>query len=254
MSRKKEELIEALSCKVSQDREAAAEALAVFKDEDVTRALYKALDHWDRTTRRQAAISLLNIVGKDVIPTLITKAEKRELPLGFTIDQISRYKTPEVKAFLEGCSANPAWNVSSKADRALETTFGIKKQFIYEPKEEEVEGEEEEEEVEEKEEEAPSFLKELSELSNLDHTLLGIGIGKWNSIDKEYTSFTIKKKSGGSREIRAPKPWLKKIQRGIYLGLLKDIELHECCHGFRRGHSTVKNAEPHVGKKMVINQ
>ena len=76
-----------------------------------------------------------------------------------------------------------------------------------------------------------------------------------------YTTFTIPKKGGGVREICAPSPKLKALQRK-----LADI-LYECCveieqahkqprslsHAFRKSHSILTNARPHKNRRYVLN-
>lgn len=79
------------------------------------------------------------------------------------------------------------------------------------------------------------------------------------NINDNYKKYSIRKKSGGKRDICAPKPILKQIQRWIY----KNILLHEkrisnCAHGFipKDGDMTkgiISNAKPHVGKKVVVS-
>ena len=71
--------------------------------------------------------------------------------------------------------------------------------------------------------------------------------------DKEYTKFPLTKKSGQKRWINAPSERLKQIQ-----GRIKDRILYKAwptryAHGFVNKRSIVTNANPHVGKQVVIN-
>lgn len=68
-----------------------------------------------------------------------------------------------------------------------------------------------------------------------------------------YTRFQIPKKTGGMRNISAPKCLLKKAQNWILKNILEKIELHNAAHGFRLKRSIVTNAEIHVGKEVIIN-
>lgn len=68
-----------------------------------------------------------------------------------------------------------------------------------------------------------------------------------------YHEFSIKKKSGGERQIFAPDYKLKLVQRRlayifslIYLG-------RASVHGFMRGRSIITNAERHVHRKLLLN-
>jgi RNA-directed DNA polymerase len=76
----------------------------------------------------------------------------------------------------------------------------------------------------------------------------------------QYIKFTINKKSGGVREIAAPAPQLKLLQRR-----LADL-LYHCrdeiakarpsrplAHGFRRSQSIIDNARKHTRRRFVLN-
>jgi RNA-directed DNA polymerase len=80
-------------------------------------------------------------------------------------------------------------------------------------------------------------------------------------LELRYTTFLISKKAGGSRQINAPTPKLKALQRK-----LADI-LYECCaelaasdkkrpslsHAFRKSHSILTNARLHKNRRYVLN-
>jgi RNA-directed DNA polymerase len=76
-----------------------------------------------------------------------------------------------------------------------------------------------------------------------------------------YTSYTIPKKSGGTRQIDVPAPQLKKLQRHL-ANLLGECEkaINESydnrrplAHGFRAGCSIMTNARVHKCKRYVFN-
>lgn len=68
-----------------------------------------------------------------------------------------------------------------------------------------------------------------------------------------YKRFTVSKKSGyGSRRICAPSRELKGIQRWILAFILRHVDVHDQCIGFRPGKSIVDNALPHVNKDFVL--
>lgn len=69
----------------------------------------------------------------------------------------------------------------------------------------------------------------------------------------EYRSFTRPKRRGGVRTIDAPNDKLKALQRRILQRLLNPLKLHSAATGFVRGRSIVDNAQPHVGRAVVIN-
>lgn len=88
--------------------------------------------------------------------------------------------------------------------------------------------------------------------------------------DRKYTIFTIPKKSGGVREIKAPIPHLKELQRRLANLLtlcLQEIEVFSqdkrlsqgfkkdkpLAHGFKKGLSIATNAYMHRKRRYVLN-
>jgi RNA-directed DNA polymerase len=67
-----------------------------------------------------------------------------------------------------------------------------------------------------------------------------------------YHTFTIPKRSGGTREIQAPKPALKELQRKILRRLLARLRSHPNVTGFERRQSIVTNARTHVGADVIV--
>jgi len=81
------------------------------------------------------------------------------------------------------------------------------------------------------------FLTYTQKLSNKQH----------------YVRFKIAKKTGGFREISAPKPELKRLQYWILENILNKVEVHNKAHGFVNKRSIVSNAKLHINKSVVIN-
>jgi len=73
------------------------------------------------------------------------------------------------------------------------------------------------------------------------------------STHTDYVRFKMAKKTGGFREISAPKPKLKRLQYWILDNVLNKVEVSDQTHGFVKERSIVSNALPHVGKSVVIN-
>ena len=69
----------------------------------------------------------------------------------------------------------------------------------------------------------------------------------------DYIRFKMAKKTGGFREISAPKPRLKRLQYWILENILNKVSVSEQTHGFVSKRSIVSNATPHIGKSVVIN-
>ena len=68
-----------------------------------------------------------------------------------------------------------------------------------------------------------------------------------------YKKFLIPKKSGGHRLISAPMPRLKKAQHWILENILNKVPLHDAVNGFALNRSIVTNAQPHIGKELLLN-
>ncbi len=68
-----------------------------------------------------------------------------------------------------------------------------------------------------------------------------------------YRKFYMPKKSGGKRLISAPMPRLKKAQHWILQNILNKVPLHHAVNGFAINRSIVTNAQPHIGKDLVLN-
>jgi RNA-directed DNA polymerase len=70
---------------------------------------------------------------------------------------------------------------------------------------------------------------------------------------KRYTTFEIKKKSGGTRTIRAPISALKILQGKLAYVLALVYQPKSGAHGFITGRSIVTNAQRHAKAKFVLN-
>jgi RNA-directed DNA polymerase len=68
-----------------------------------------------------------------------------------------------------------------------------------------------------------------------------------------YRKFYLTKKSGGRRLISAPMPKLKNVQYWILKNILERVSVHPAVHGFITNHSILTNAQPHIGKEIVLN-
>lgn len=68
-----------------------------------------------------------------------------------------------------------------------------------------------------------------------------------------YRTFSIPRRHGQERQIEAPIPTLKFIQRLIHESLTRVYGPHHAVHGFRAKRSIVTNAQNHVGRRYVLN-
>jgi RNA-directed DNA polymerase len=69
---------------------------------------------------------------------------------------------------------------------------------------------------------------------------------------RHYVTFAMPKRSGGTRQIMAPKRRLKAIQRILLRELLDRLPAPKHAHGFVKGRSIKTGAEVHVGKAVVV--
>ncbi|MDP1827002.1 MAG: reverse transcriptase family protein [Archangium sp.] len=67
-----------------------------------------------------------------------------------------------------------------------------------------------------------------------------------------YLAFAIPKRSGGERVIHAPKKRLKRVLRQVNALLVDKLPVHGAAHGFVKGRSVKTNAEPHVGRAVLV--
>ena len=89
--------------------------------------------------------------------------------------------------------------------------------------------------------------------------LFGISLDtvRWMAGDQasHYRVFTRPKRSGGTRQIEAPRRFLKLVQRWIHNHILSKRELSPTVNGFVSGKNIFSNAQPHLPSKnlMVID-
>jgi RNA-directed DNA polymerase len=99
------------------------------------------------------------------------------------------------------------------------------------------------------------YIKEIENVDLKNRNLLEkkLVLYLYHNIDKQYSTFEIKKKSGGERIIYAPKSHLKYLQKNIAKVLSLFYVPTDFCHGFVSGRSIVTNAEIHTNKNYVLN-
>lgn len=68
-----------------------------------------------------------------------------------------------------------------------------------------------------------------------------------------YVRFTVPKRSGGTRQLFAPREELGAAQEWILQNVLEKVAIHPSAHGFVKGHNTLSNASPHVDRDVVVN-
>jgi len=73
-----------------------------------------------------------------------------------------------------------------------------------------------------------------------------------HSPDSFYRSFSIKKRSGGSRELKSPYPLLLELQKIILEKSSPLLKIHDACFSYRKGVSFIDNAKYHLGSESIL--
>ncbi|OAI45664.1 hypothetical protein AYO44_12570 [Planctomycetaceae bacterium SCGC AG-212-F19] len=99
-------------------------------------------------------------------------------------------------------------------------------------------------------------LSTVGELRNLigikSERQLGWFLLATDAEDGPYVKFTIPKRDQTEREICAPKPQLRWVQRQILDKILAKVATHDAAHGFIPGRSIVTNAAPHTSAALIL--
>jgi len=72
------------------------------------------------------------------------------------------------------------------------------------------------------------------------------------SSEQYYRVYKVSKRRGGTRQIEAPRRYLKLIQRWIHFHILRTHELPSTVTGFILGKNIFSNAEPHIPSKNLM--
>lgn len=100
--------------------------------------------------------------------------------------------------------------------------------------------------------------QDLAELIGVDLKFLTYNVNIY-PVERRYSSFCISKKNGGTRQILAPNPALRYIQRKtsqILQSCYEEIESRRprsVSFGFRKGFGIYKNADCHKNRRWVFN-
>lgn len=81
---------------------------------------------------------------------------------------------------------------------------------------------------------------------------LGVERAQVVELEPSYTRHQIPKRRGGQRQILAPSPPLKAMQRRILRRLLNRLSAHPMATGFERGQSIAINALAHRSRAVVV--
>lgn len=95
--------------------------------------------------------------------------------------------------------------------------------------------------------------KELALLLGLEYsTLRFLAYHRDVVTTDHYYRFTVPKRSGGERQIAAPKSELKRTQRMILTRILEKINISDHAHGFIKDRSVISNAAEHQSRAQLL--
>ena len=97
------------------------------------------------------------------------------------------------------------------------------------------------------------IIRTVDELAELLCTDVRLLYAISNKTPVWYKCFQIPKNNGSMRNIEAPRPYLKKIQRRIQKKILSCFVVHDCATAFLPGKNIRRNALFHVNKPVVLN-
>ena len=72
------------------------------------------------------------------------------------------------------------------------------------------------------------------------------------NVKNEYNCFSIYKRNGKKRNIFAPNPLLKDIQKNILTKILDKCRISRYAYGFKKNYSIIDNARMHIGSKKLV--
>lgn len=102
------------------------------------------------------------------------------------------------------------------------------------------------------------FLEVSDSISAIDALSLCIGVSPrligsmCHAQSNHYRTFTLMKKSGGTRTINSPRAFLKTVQYWIKDYLIYKLPVHDACFSYRKGLSVKNNACVHLNKKYIL--
>lgn len=119
--------------------------------------------------------------------------------------------------------------------------------------------------------EAADLVSDAQQLKRLDLPVVETGVQlaqaigfspkrlKWLAFHSEQTRscnyfyFTVPKRSGGERQLAAPRPHIDACCRWILREIVNKIPIHQAAHGFVPGKNIGSNAEIHTQQQFVVN-
>lgn len=262
---------------VRDDRLEAVEELDDLPGATARALLRQGMKHWDRDLRRVCAKKLFDLLGsrgtKEILALhaaellspratawILSTAPSQRL-IDQAVKEAADRTHPVFTPFLARLDDHPRvlyWRQRSEM---------AKRKALVE-RERQLEAKRQQEAKERVVQQVQAVAKQKAELDQLDFVglsqvfsprgeFLSATFGEWrrdhDCFAGQYRSLQIPKRSGGVRELSAPAPRLKLLQRLFLDGYLTGLPLHDACNGFRVGRSTRSGAAPHVGHSVVIN-
>jgi retron-type reverse transcriptase len=260
MTPDRKRLEEQLFCAEARKRLQAVPAVARLTPGIAMRLLKRGVEHWDRELRKACLARLVGLTRgsiASVVPLVRSLVQDERVPRSFAVALLLKHEERSLVDLLWTLKRGPG--LGAEFDAHL--FGGLKSAYA-----KRLEKREREELL--ARQAAAATRKAHALAAHLDaHAVslklsapeasLSYVLGSWaqgrSSLDRMYREKKIPKRKHGFRMLEEPEPALKIVQRSILHTLLDHQPLHPACHGFRSEHSTVTNAEPHVGQFVVIN-
>ncbi|HOY73862.1 MAG TPA: reverse transcriptase family protein [Bacteroidales bacterium] len=244
---------------VAEKRYSAVKRVSKLPVEEALPILKKGLKHWDRKLRNMCSREIVRKLGGKAASIVLPLYVKGLLSRSSSYEQLLRKEDATLTGYV--------LRRSRRKDSLGQVCKGLYSQTKHYKRIQEKQTKRDQELLADNDRAGQTWvaqkispwdlLKErFSILKELKENTAQFVLGHWyrnNTFDDLYDTFEIPKRSGGKRKIEAPKPALKLAQKAILEKLTSDVRLHDSCHGFRRAHSIVSNAKPHVGKAVVVN-
>lgn len=243
---------------IAEKRYAAFRKISKLSADDALPILRKGLKHWDRKLRNMCSREIIRKQGGKAAQTVLPLYIKKLLFRSSTYEQLLLIEDDALIQYLTrrskrsdalGRICKQLYAQTKHCKKAQEKQDRIEQKKLADTKYTEVQSRSCGNPWDSLQEQIP-MLKEIKKGAA---QFLLIHWYRYNEFDDLYDVFEIPKRSGGKRQIEAPKTMLKFAQKVILRKLSAEVRLHEACHGFRKAHSIATNASPHVGKAIVVN-
>lgn len=235
-------------------------------DKEALPILKKGLEHWDRKLRNLCAREIVHRIGSKAAPIVLPLRSEGRLYASCSSEELLKHEDPALIRYLKRKHDNEDLDALTKS-MLVRTKYHAKLEAAKADKEAEKARQKLQKKLDRAREaiatKGPTRYEpqwcmdpEIQVLSEVDPRFADYVHRHWSldrGMDNLYKVSQIPKRSGGMRQIEAPRVSLKMVQRAVLEHVFGNVNHHEACHGFRTGRSIATNASSHVGKDVVLN-